>query len=508
MNRHRRSLLLSGLFALLVAAPAWADVKLPHVFSDHAVLQRDMSVPVWGWADPSEEVTISLGNQTKNAKANQDGKWRVKFDKLTAGGPHTLTVKGKNTLTVNDVLIGEVWLASGQSNMQWTVKQARDFDKEKSSADFPQIRMFSVERKGAREPKDDCNGSWKVCSPETVGDFSAAAYFFGRELYQKLHVPVGLLNTSYGGTPIESWTSLEAHQRTPQLKGLVSNWEKRVADYDPEKAKATYEKALETYKEKAAKAKAEGGTAPRRPPAPGQPRDNIYYPGNLYNAMVAPLIPYAIRGGIWYQGESNAGNRDSGKLYATQLPLLIEDWRKRWGEGDFPFAWVQLPGFKPGNAEGWPAVREAMLHTLSVPHTGMAITMDIGDHQDIHPKNKQDVGHRLALWALAKVYGEKIPYSGPLPAGQQVKGNEVVVSFQHADGGLQAKDGELRGFQVAGSDKEWKPAKARIEGDKVIVSSPDVSQPQFVRYDWASDPDGNLFNGAGLPASPFRTDKD
>ncbi len=499
-------LVLAGLLAS--ACSARADVKLPRVISDHAVLQRDMGVPIWGWAEPGEEVTVSVRDQNKSTKAGNDGKWQVKLEKLAAGGPHTLTVKGKNTLTVNDVLVGEVWLASGQSNMQWTVKASRDSDKETAAANFPQIRMFQVPRLPAREPQADCNGKWFVCSPVSVGEFSATAYYFGRDLHQNLGVPVGLVNTSVGGTPIESWTSLEAQRAASQLSGLFGTWDQRVATYDPDKAKAAYEKQLAAYKEAAAKAKAEKTKPPFQPVKPSHPRDSLFYPGNLYNAMVAPLIPYAVRGAIWYQGESNAGSAQSGKLYGVQLPLLIQDWRARWGQGDFPFAWVQLPNFKGERFEGWNEVREAMLQALAIPNTGMAITMDIGDSNDIHPKNKQDVGHRLALWARAKVYGEKVPYSGPLPAGQQVKGNEIVVNFQHADGGLQAKGGELRAFQIAGSDKVWKPATARIDGDKVLVSCAEISQPKFVRYSWANDPGGNLFNGAGLPASPFRTDKD
>jgi sialate O-acetylesterase len=499
--------LVAGLLAAAaLAAPARADVKLPKIISDHMVLQRGAAVPVWGWADPDEEVTVAVAGQTKTAKAGADGKWSVKLDKLEAAGPHTLTVKGKNTLTVSDVLVGEVWLASGQSNMGMTVERARDFDREQAAATLPQLRMFNVGHKPAREPQSDCTGSWLVCSPDTVGTFSATAHFFGRDLHQKLGVPVGLINSSVGGTPIEAWTSRDVQEARPELKGVLASWQKKAADYDPEKAKAKYEKDLAAWKDAVAKAKAEGKTPPARPREPVRPEDDSHHPAVLFNGMIAPLVPYAIKGAVWYQGEANAGNEDTGKLYGVELPLLVRDWRERWGEGNFPFAWVQLPNYK--GPKGWPYVREAMLQSLSVPNTGMTVNIDIGEERDIHPKNKQEVGRRLALWARAEVYGEKVPWSGPLPAGYQVRGDTVELSFHHADGGLKAQGGDLRGFTVAGQDGKWHPATARIEGDKVLVSGAEVKEPVAVRYDWDSDPDGNLYNGAGLPASPFRTDKD
>jgi Carbohydrate esterase, sialic acid-specific acetylesterase len=504
--KNKPTLLAGLLAAAALAVPARGDVRLPKIISDHMVLQRGAAVPVWGWADPDEEVTVSVAGQTKTAKAGADGKWSAKLDRLEAAGPHTLTVKGKNTLTVNDVLVGEVWLASGQSNMGMTVDRARDFDKEQEAAKLPQLRMFNVGHKPAREPQSDCTGSWQVCSPETVGSFSATAYFFGRDLHQKLAVPVGMINSSVGGTPIEAWTSMDVQAARPELKALLASWDKKAAEYDPEKAKAKYQKDLAAWKEAAEKARLEGKTPPRRPQAPVRPEDDSHHPAVLFNGMIAPLIPYAIKGAVWYQGESNAGNEEPGKLYGVQLPLLVHDWRARWGEGDFPFAWVQLPNYQ--GPRGWPYVREAMLQALSLPNTGMTVNIDIGEAHDIHPKNKQEVGRRLALWARAEVYGEKVPWSGPLPVGKEVNGDTVELTFQHADGGLKAPGGELRGFTVAGADGKWHAARARIEGDKVLVSSPEVKEPVAVRYDWASDPDGNLYNGAGLPASPFRTDKD
>ncbi|HJT78545.1 MAG TPA: sialate O-acetylesterase, partial [Gemmataceae bacterium] len=418
--------LLAAVSAVALAAPARADVRLPKVFSDHMVLQRDAAVPVWGWADPGEEVTVAVAGQTKKTTAGADGKWAVRLGKLEGAGPLTLTVKGKNERTVRDVLVGEVWLASGQSNMALTVKQARDFAKEKEAAHFPQIRMFTVARHPAREPQADCDGSWQVCSPETVGDFSATAYFFGRDLHQKLNVPVGLINSSYGGTPIEAWTSRGVMAKQPELKALLNLWAHKAAEYDPEEAKARYEEQLAKWKEAAARAKAEGKAPPRPPRKPVRPQDDPHAPAVLFNGMIAPLIPYALRGAIWYQGESNAGSEQSGKLYGVQLPLLVRDWRGRWGEGDFPFAWVQLPNFET-QAKGWPFVREAMLHALALPNTGMAVAIDIGEAHDIHPKNKQEVGRRLALWVRAEGYGERLPWSGPLPAEHKVVGDRVEV---------------------------------------------------------------------------------
>jgi hypothetical protein len=488
------------------ALPALADVRLPAIFSDHAVLQQGAALPVWGWADPGEAVTVSLAGQTRTARAGADGAWRVTFDALRPGGPAlTLTAKGKNTVTVQDVLVGEVWLGSGQSNMAMTVNRCNDYAGEQAAAKFPLIRMFTVAREVGTAPQADCKGSWVLCAPETVGMFSAAAYFMGRELHRELGVPVGLINSSWGGTPVEAWTSAEALAAVSALKPVTDKWAALTAKpWDKENAMAGYEKQAAAWKENAKKAKEAGKTPPRAPKKPVDPRLDPHHPANLYNAMIAPLVPYAIKGAIWYQGESNA-NDLTAALYGLQLGTKILDWRKRWGY-DFPYAWVQLPNYRSSD-RNWPLVREGMLQTLKLPKTGMATTMDIGESGDIHPKNKQDVGRRLALWALGTVYGRKVAsVCGPLPAGHAVKGGEVVCSFRHADGGLVAKGGDLKGFALAGADQKWVAANARIAGDSVVVSHPDVKAPVAVRYAWASDPECNLFNGAGLPASPFRTD--
>jgi len=367
--------------------------------------------------------------------------------------------------------------------------------------------MFTVARRPAITPQTNCEGEWVVCTPKSVGNFSATAYFFGRELHRKLGVPVGLIHASWGATPIETWTSMPAQEAQPALAPVLKQWQVTLRiPYVEAEAQAQFDRALATWTTNAEALKAEGKTVPPKPQKRGDPRLDKNYPANLFNGMINPIIPYAIRGAIWYQGENNTANNWAG-LYSIQLPLLIQDWRQRWQEEDFPFAWVQLPNFDAkNNAANWPVIRECMLQSLAVTNTGMAITMDVGDPVNIHPKNKQAVGHRLALWAFAKVYGQDVPYSGPLPAGYEIKGNEILLSFTHTDGGLVAKDGDLTGFVVAGPDHHWTPATARIQGNQVIVSSPEIKSPKAVRYAWGANPACNLFNGAGLPASPFRTD--
>jgi sialate O-acetylesterase len=332
--------------------------------------------------------------------------------------------------------------------------------------------------------------------------FSATAYFFGRELHKTLGVPVGLINSSVGGTPIQSWISLQAQLQSPALKASAEAQLQAERDFDANGAKAAYEVSLAKWKEDAEGAKAEGKEPPPAPHDPIADRQKRGEGGGLFNGKIAPLIPYAIRGLIWYQGEANSGVR--APLYRDQLPVLIADWRARWGY-DFPFIGVQLPNF--GHGSNWPLLRETMLRTLKLKNTGMAIAIDIGETDNIHPKNKQEIGRRLALWALSEVYGQKVAsFSGPLPDGQQIRGGEIVLSFTHADGGLVARGGELKEFLIAGADKKWVQANAKIEGEKVIVSSPEIPNPVAVRYAWSMNPEATLYNGAGLPASPFRTD--
>ncbi|MBI3881697.1 MAG: sialate O-acetylesterase [Verrucomicrobia bacterium] len=508
---------------------ASADVKLPAIFSDHMVLQCDVEVPVWGWAEPGEQVTVTVtagANKTSESKsatetrvtstarssaqthsvtADASGKWTVKLSKLHAGDHVTLTVNGKNSITISDVLVGEVWLGSGQSNMALTVNRAKDYEQEQKAANLPEVRMFKEESAAATTEQTEGKGNWVICAPDTVGGFSAALFFFGREIHKSLGVPVGLINSSVGGTPIESWIAPETQRASAELKPFFDTAAKDKAGVVTEAAKKKYEKDLAKWTEDAKQARAEKQKAPKKPLNPADVKARKGNIGGLFNGKIAPLIPYAIRGALWYQGEANSAPTKA-VFYEAQLKLLVTDWRARWGY-EFPMAWAQLPNFDGGTVRDWPLVREAMLKTLALPKTGMGINIDIGEAKNIHPANKQEVGRRLSLWALGTVYGKKVPAtSGPLPAGHLVHGGEIILSFSHTDGGLVAKDGALKGFVVAGDDKQWKPATARIEGDKVIVPAPDVKAPLAARYAWENFPTCNLYNGASLPATPFRTD--
>ena len=486
------------------AVAARAEVTLPALFSDHLVLQRDVAVPVWGGADPGEQVTVRGFGQTKSTTAGADGRWRLTLDQLHAGAPTTLSVTGRNTITIDDVRVGEVWLCSGQSNMVMPVRNAHDGERETATADLPQLRVFTVESEAAAQPQRDCRGQWVVCSPQSAGRFAATAFFFGRELQRALGVPVGLVVSSLGSTPIESWIAEDVQRAAGPLQPYFPILEKLNRESVAPGVMARHERALAQWQQAVEKARADNLPLPKQPVTPATRAAKKNDVGGLFNGKIAPLIPYAIRGAIWYQGENNS-QLEKAPFYQHQLPLLIQDWRARWGY-EFPFAWVQLPGF---NAPGrdWPMVREAMLKTLALPKTGMAVTIDVGEEDQIHPKNKQEVGRRLSLWALGTVYGHKVPAtSGPLPAGQEIRGREIGLRFTHADGGLRAKGGKLQGFVIAGDDRQWKPAQARIEGGQVVVSSPDVPSPAAARYAWENFPHCNLTNGAGLPATPFRTD--
>ena len=496
-----------ALWCCLVALPALANVKLPAVLSDNMVLQQDIKVPIWGTADPGEEVTVSFAGQHVAAKADAQGKWTAYLEPLTAKGDGAdLTIAGKNTITLKNVLVGEVWVASGQSNMELPVAVVRNAEAEIAAASYPSIRLFTVEKAVADHPLDDCKGAWAPCSPQNVGGFSAVAYFFGRELHRRLGVPVGLINTSWGGTPAESWTSRGTLVAHPNLKPAVGSWDSLTADYP--RALAEYQQKVKEWEQAAADAKAKGEAEPEKPKEPTNP-DSAWHPAYLYNAMIAPLLPYAIRGAIWYQGESNAG---AAYLYRELFPAMIRDWRQSWQEGDFEFLFVQLANFmavQPNPSDSaWAELREAQTMTLRLANTGMAVIIDIGDAVDIHPRNKQDVGYRLALWPLALVHGQKIEYSGPLYESMSVEGNKIRLRFTHVDGGLVVRSGgPLKGFAIAGEDRKFVWANAQIEGDTVVVWSDAVAAPVAARYAWADNPICNFYNRARLPASPFRTDQ-
>jgi len=483
-----------------------ADLRLASPLSDHMVLQREKPVAVWGWADAGEGVTVAFAGQSKTVTADAEGKWLLRLDALPASAePRSLVVTGKadRRLEVKDVLVGEVWLGSGQSNMAMNVQASNNFEAEKAAAKYPLIRHYQESSAPADQPKAEGKGQWRACAPETVGGFSAVLYFFGREIHREVGVPVGLVNTSVGGTPIESWVSAEAQSSAPATKARYESQLKAHVEFDAAKATAAYEKQVAAWKVTAEKAKAAGKEVPRKPVDPIANRKFKGGPAALYNGKVVNLAPYTLRGMLWYQGEGNAGNPG---LYETQLTQLVTSWRTLW-QDEVPFAWVQLPNYRTSNSESWPRLRESMMKVLALPKTGMAITLDIGDPQDIHPKNKQDVGKRLSYWALATVYGRSVPaISGPLPTGSQVEGDAIRVSFRHADG-LKTRDGAApRGWLLAGADKAWKPAEARIDGTSVVVRSAAVPAPVAARYAWAENPDAHLVNGAGLPATSLRTD--
>jgi sialate O-acetylesterase len=473
-------LALAFVFLTGGLVPARGDVKLPNIFGTHMVLQRDLKDRVWGTADPGEDVTVTIADQSKSTKAGDDGKWSVTLDPMKAGGPHTMTVKGKNIVTFDDVLVGEVWICSGQSNMQWPVFLSNEADLEIMTAKYPKIRLISVPQVGTQEPKDNFNGQWQTCTPETARGFSAVGYFFGRELYQALDVPIGLINDAWGGSACEAWIRRDILAADPNYKELMDYWE-----------------AIE-------KAPAQPGKSDGR--LTGNAR-----PGNIYNGVLKPTIGYGIRGAIWYQGETNAGRAYQ---YRDLFPLMIKSWRDEWGIGDFPFYYVQLADFlaekpEPGES-GWAELREAQTMTMDkLPHTGEAVIIDIGEGRDIHPRNKQGVANRLARWALAKDYGIDIVHRSPRFKSMEKKDGKIVLTFDHVGkNGLYAFDvQEPRGFAIAGSDRKFVWAKAKIDGkDKVEVWSDQVSEPVAVRYAWADNPVCNLYSREGLPVTPFRTD--
>jgi sialate O-acetylesterase len=487
--------------ALLWCVPmANAAVSLPKVFSDHMVIQRDLPVHVWGKADPAEKVRVTFRGQTVETAADSLGFWSAYLPPAPAGvTPLELVVQATNTVTLRDIVVGDVWVASGQSNMEWPVKESVNAQAEIANASHPFIRLLTVEKRAAEYPMDDIDAKpWERCSPESVAEFSAVAYFFGRELHGKTGVPIGLIDSSWGGTPAVTWTSLRGIGSESALMPAIAEW--ATLNDETVRAQVRREQQLKAWSTAVEKAKSEGNAPPPRPWIPNENR--VWRPAGLFNAMIAPITPFAIRGAIWYQGESDASPTRA-PIYMRQMQTLIRDWRAQWGVGDFPFLYTQIANFKT-QSQHWPALREAQRQTLDLNNTGMAVTIDIGDPNDIHPKNKQEVGRRLSLWARALAYGEKIEYSGPLLRQAVPEGPSLRLLFDHA-AGLNAKTGTLAGFEVAGADRVFQSAEARIVGNAVVLSSPQVPAPRHARYAWTDNPDASLFNGEGLPASPFTT---
>ena len=455
------------------------------------VLQRGVPTRIFGKASPGEAVTVTFRGQTAQTVATDLGRWEVWLQPLQAGEPSSMTVKGNNTLTVSDILVGDVWLGSGQSNMQWAVRQSDNAQAEIAAAKYPQIRLFYVPRKPSPVPVEDVDAKWVVCSPESVGEFSAVLYYFGRQLHQERKVPTGLIHSSWGGTPIAAWISGPSLMADTRLTPFLTFWADQIARYP--QAQARHEVALKRWEQ--------SGGGRNRPPAPMGP-GNPHEPTTLFNGMIAPLMKYTIQGALWYQGETEAG-RAQGNIYGDALMRLAMDWRKAFGQGDFPFYWVQLANFANASKNGhWMKVQEGQVKATALRNTGVAVITDIGNPTDIHPTNKQDVGKRLAMLAQNGA-------ASPLYRQHTHEGNNAIrVWFDHAGTALKTRDGgPVKGFQIAGADGKYVPATARIEGATVVVSSTDVPHPRHVRYAWEYNPDANLVNAVGLPTSLFRTDE-
>ena len=490
-----------------------ADVKLPSIFGDNMVLQQGIENPIWGWADSGEKVTIHIEGHDKklDSMAGESARWQLKLPKLKASNePIEITIKGKNTITLKNVLIGEVWVCSGQSNMQWPVDASNDPDLEKLSANYPNIRFITVPRIGTQEPQNDFEGQWEACNPETAGQFSAVGYFFGRQLHQTLGVPVGLIDNAWGGSAAEAWIRRDRLDKLPAAKPYMEQWKNTEANYDEAKINADFKKKLAAWETRAKAARESKKPAPNKPRAPRNPLVGQHRPANLYNGVLKPIIGYGIKGAIWYQGESNSSRA---KAYRDVFTLMIESWRQDWNQGDFPFYWVQLADFKdevatPGDSS-WAELREAQSLAMRLPNTGQAVITDLGEAHDIHPKDKQNVAKRLARWALAKDYGYDIVHRSPQYKALQRNGNKVFLHFEHVGGGLDTFDVRTPiGFTLAGNDEVFHPAKAKIVGkDRIEVWSDAVPNPIAARYAWADNPVCNVQNREGLPLTPFRTDE-
>jgi sialate O-acetylesterase len=495
---------LSSVALLLAAVSVLrADVKLPAILSSHMVVQRDQPVHLWGWAAPDEKVAAEFNGAKQSAVADRLGRWDIFLPPQSAGGPYNLLVKATNTVQLDDVLVGDVWFASGQSNMEMPLSGfpnsavVTNAAEEIRNANQPNIRLLLVAHKTSDLPLGDYEPtSWTACTPETAAKFSAVAYFFGKQLADHEHVPIGLIDSTWGGTPAEAWTSMRGLSADSSLMPVFAEW----ASFSNEQAESR--RVIDAEKREDEAARKANQPLPKHA---WHPNPGSWQPAALFNAMVAPALGFRIKGVIWYQGESNA-SAERANLYERVMAALIADWRVNWRQGDFPFLFVQIANYKAGLQPTWPIVREAQRRTLSVADTGMAVTIDIGDPDNVHPANKQDVGYRLSLAARKLAYGEDLEYSGPLFRETSSEGHCLRVWFAHTAGGLSAKGDSLKGFEIAGDDHHFINAEARIEGSSVVLSADAVPNPKFVRYGWANFPTVNLANGKGLPASPFTSE--
>jgi sialate O-acetylesterase len=510
---NHRLMFSRALYALMLlflgSTPAFADIKLPAIIADGMVLQQKSEVTLWGWATPGEDVHITTGwaKNAINTKADKNGDWKLEVatpaaDKIA----YSITFKGNNTITLKNVLLGEVWLCSGQSNMEFTIAKGpagwktgvNDFETEVAKINNPNIRMYTVKQTMGDTLLKDTQGNWQEANPQNARLFSAVAYYYGRELFDKLNVPIGLINSTWGGTPAESWTKKEVLKADPDLNVILDRYQKKVDNYPQDLQK--YETALAKWKSDTTLAKQQGTALPKAPTKPLGAADSKN-PYKLYNGMIAPIVSYTVKGVIWYQGESNA---DRAYQYRKLFPAMINSWREDHHNKNLPFYFVQISPHYTQNAE----IREAQLLTYrSLPHTGMVVSTDNGDSANIHPRNKELIGKRLAIWPLSHDYGfNKTVYSGPLYKSMKVEGNQIRIYFDETGAGLMAKDGDLKEFIIAGDDKVFHGAQAKIDGNTLLISGPQVSKPVAVRFAWRAVPAPNLYNKDGLPASPFRTD--
>jgi len=499
MIPHKLKYLTSVSIMLTLAAQA--EVSQPNIFGDHMVLQREHNNPIWGQADAGETVTVAINGQSHKTTAGEDGKWRLELEPMPAGGPYEMTVSGSNTLTYSDVLVGEVWFCSGQSNMEWNVGNTYNADVELASANNTNIRLITVKKNGTQILQDDFDGEWSVGTAENVKDFSAVGYFFGKRLQETLNVPIGLIDNAWGGSSAEAWIPTEQLESDPLFAERAKEVQAKAAAYTDEE----WDAAVKKFKDWEAAGKPDPWMR-----WPSDPRKNQHRPGNIYNGMVYPLMGYGIRGVIWYQGESNAGRYDQ---YTELMTKVVTNWRDVWGQGDFPFYWVQLADFRDQTDTpqegGWAFQREAQTDTLdTLTNSGQAVINDVGEGRDIHPRNKQTVANRLVRHALAKDYGFEMASDSPRYSGMEVKDGAIEVTFDHIDQGLYAFDTkEVIGVTIAGEDMNFVNAKAEIVNKNTLkVWSDEITEPVAVRYAWANNPVCNLYDRNGLPVTPFRTD--